>query len=607
MPLLPAFCVPRRCGACRFKLDDDEIIVLAKRDGFVVTGEPPFRSMMDEPYMLCVECNEGCSHSKDYEEHAMACHPGCLALVPLETESAFFEATSYQYQPPRVEDERRIRWLRRTWRSILSRKYVQLPVELCDHIAQYSLQPFAVLCGLALCETKSRHLASNHVSFSTKVWAGFTLFEGLAYILSLTNQQPTENRDTRVQLAFDPELAQPDTLMFLAEDHLGVRKVLFVPSSETPTVGNRPIKERPNIWWRAVVVLRPDSTVEGRFDGVTFRPSTCKPSPLSVLWSLPRPLTKKIRSAKIGGIHASDMPNVIRMAMFNCNDPAIIGYSVYRIHNFQSIHAHTRGEDTAFYQSNTSVFGVWQYMPVDSGEALVEIWKHQESLGVGETCLMFKTNKGRTALMGVWPLNPECNWTLLDRPSIRPGRIFYETSPSGIRWLGFETPPPTQGTRHSTFPAPQSVCPRWSLQNYYYTSAILDDITTVTPSWHQIEGISVITGLLFHSSNNAHTSCVGQVRLDSLGCPFEVSNPRELWLGFAFVVGGPCVVRATESRPSDAQSLTWLALPCQGLLEWWFSWRQCKIHHQGRESPPTCNVSPGLYRRFIAQQEAQSV
>ncbi len=201
--------------------------------------------------------------------------------------------------------------------------------------------------------------------------------------------------------------------------------------------------------------------------------------------------------------------------------------------------------------------------------------------------------------MGAWPLKPESNWTLLDRPSNQPGRIFYETSPFGVRLLGFETPPPKPGTERSTFPRPLSISPRWALEEYYYTSATIDDITMVTPSWYQIGEMSVITGLLFHHSN-AHTSCVGQVRLDSLGGPFEVGKSRELWLGFAStIMGGPCVIRATESLPSDAHSLTWLALPCRGLLEWWFSFRQCKVHHQERESPTTCCISPKQYRRLI--------
>lgn len=101
------------------------------------------------------------------------------------------------------------------------------------------------------------------------------------------------------------------------------------------------------------------------------------------MWSLPQPSTKKIRWTNLEKL---EKPDLIQISKVDCNDPAITGYSVYRTQNFESFHAHTQMEDTAFYRSNTSVFGVWQYMPVDNGEAVVEIWKHHDPL-IG-TCLM---------------------------------------------------------------------------------------------------------------------------------------------------------------------------------------------------------------------------
>lgn len=214
------------------------------------------------------------------------------------------------------------------------------------------------------------------------------------------------------------------------------------------------------------------------------------------------------------------------------------------------------------------------------------------------TLSQFKTNKGRIALMGEWPWKVWNNWTLLDQPSHRPGRIFYDTSPCGIRRLGFETPAPALSTEHSLFPRPLSKSPR-GREGYFYTSATLDGITMVTPSLHHIAGTPIITGLIFHHSNE-HTSCVGQVRLNSLGRRFDIDSC--LWLGFASTdIGGPSVIRATNS-PSSDDSLTLLALPCHGLLEWWFSFRQCKLHHQGRESPTICWESPGDCLRLAEQK-----
>ncbi|KAL2174926.1 uncharacterized protein P884DRAFT_207934 [Thermothelomyces heterothallicus CBS 202.75] len=584
----PGYCIPRRCGLCRFILDDGDTIVVVGRNGMVVSQEHPFRTVMDEDDMFCVKCGDGCPHDG---EQAAGCHPGCLALVPSESRSAFIKATSYRYQPPPAEDERRTRWLRLTWSSILRETY-RLPPELCYHIAQYCLRPFAVLRAVALWESSR---APSRISFSTKVWARYTLFEGVRYISFLTNKQPTEH-DPKVKLVFEPMSGPTDTTIFLGEDHLGVRELLSASSSETPT-----IKERPNIWWRSVAIPSSDPELESLVDGIKLRTLTREAESPTVLWPLPQRSTKEIRL--VGLERRDENPDLIRMSAFKCNDPAIIGYSVCHFHRFLSIHAHIAGEDTKFvYQSKPSIYAVWQYMPVDRDEAVVEIWKHYDHVS-RKTSLMFKTDKGRITLMGAWPSSLGSNWTLLDRPSKQPSRIFYDTYSAGIRLLGFAAPPPTPDSQRPELPTPLSTSPSFSQEDYYYTSAALDGITAVTPSLQQIGGTSVITGLLLHRSNE-HTSCVGQIRLDSLGCPLEVGTSQRLWLGFlSTTMGGYCMTRAATSRPTDIRALTWLALPFSGLLEWWFSYRQCRIHHEGQASPETCRVPAGQYRRWLEQRE----
>lgn len=60
---------------------------------------------------------------------------------------------------------------------------------------------------------------------------------------------------------------------------------------------------------------------------------------------------------------------------------------------FQSMHALTQGGDTSFYLPDTSAWDVWQYMPVDSGEVVVEIWMHDDHLD--GTCLMVMSSLTR--------------------------------------------------------------------------------------------------------------------------------------------------------------------------------------------------------------------
>jgi hypothetical protein len=63
----------------------------------------------------------------------------------------------------------------------------------------------------------------------------------------VTTEQPAED-NPRVKLVLEPMPSQADTTIFLNEDHLGVRQLLFASFSETPT-----FKERPSLWWRPVV------------------------------------------------------------------------------------------------------------------------------------------------------------------------------------------------------------------------------------------------------------------------------------------------------------------------------------------------------------------
>jgi len=108
-----------------------------------------------------------------------------------------------------------------------------------------------------------------------------------------------------------------------------------------------------------------------------------------------------------------------------------------------------------------------------------------------------------------------------------------------------------------------------------------------------------------HSTAPTHINLKGgrqprcqPLRVDPRGCP--CSGQRGA--GRSWLASRP---DRLMRMPGISAATTWLALPCRGLLEWWFSFRQCKIH-QGRESPLTCLDSPGQYRRLMEQRERQN-
>lgn len=229
---------------------------------------------------------------------------------------------------------------------------------------------------------------------------------------------------------------------------------------------------------------------------------------------------------------------------------------------------------------------LWLYVPIDQGDMVSEIWKRSGRLN-RQLALLFKTIRGR-----LYQLGPQqraswgpCTWTLLDHPSPEPVHISFDHSEVGIHKLAFETPAPRHNSTDPALPLPASTFPEsTSLQDYFYSSALLDDVVNVALSVHP--SVKKITGLLFHRSNGDQ-ACVGEIRLDCLQPPMQVSRLSELWLGFVSTSHGVYVEIARLSRPHRMPSAQWFRVPMRGLLEWWFSADQCKVYHSGRASPAT--------------------
>lgn len=116
-------------------------------------------------------------------------------------------------------------------------------------------------------------------------------------------------------------------------------------------------------------------------------------------------------------------------------------------------------------------------------------------------------------------------------------------------------------------------------------------MAAVTPCRCRMGGLRVTRGLLLHHAGGG-VSCVGEVRLHALGPRREVDGA--LWLGFGETpLEGPSVLEVATERPGPGpgpggrEGVVWFVLPCSGRLEWWFSFRQCRVYYEGRASPET--------------------
>lgn len=182
------------------------------------------------------------------------------------------------------------------------------------------------------------------------------------------------------------------------------------------------------------------------------------------------------------------------------------------------------------------------------------------------------------------------NWTLLyTSDGSSPSRMFFDVTPYGIHKLAFESPEP-QCHQIPAIPRPVSAYPESaSLDDYFYTSAALENVVEITPCEGKAAGSKQsIIGLLFRYADG-HQACVGQFRLDCAGTTLVVvgaASPR-LWLSFdkdddgrPFVSGvGVGVCRAPERESHDCLYVSW-----DGNLEWWFTYNQCKVYYKSQSS-----------------------
>lgn len=290
---------------------------------------------------------------------------------------------------------------------------------------------------------------------------------------------------------------------------------------------------------------------------------------------------------------SSRSPSQLRMTSLICNDPRTTAYSACWDCPILFIHTHNSREaeqGSALYNDVVARNreAVWLYMPRDEGEYISHIWKRSRSL-CRELALLVVTNKGRLMMFGPQP-HPSwrpCNWTLLHRSDGSSSRIFFDVSPHGIHKLAFDSPEPISHGQSPIIPTPLSPYPEsTSLEDYFYTFAALENVVEITPCEGKVAGKRSITGLLFRYADG-HQACVGQFRLDCAATPLVVGTSPKLWLSFDKKDGCPFVDGVGVSRPPKPESQECLHVSWDGKLEWWFSYRQCKLYYKGQSSVPT--------------------
>lgn len=169
------------------------------------------------------------------------------------------------------------------------------------------------------------------------------------------------------------------------------------------------------------------------------------------------------------------------------------------------------------------------------------------------------------------------------------GDVFFLHNREGVEELFFETLSPPVGEQ-LMFPEPENMPPEIDAREQlsFFTFANLSGVVHVRPCYLALKDHDVIKGLLL-VDKYGHRSSVGQIRPDKLSDSLDVTG-GVFHLGFVKGKSGFQAVRVQNTAPDEEDGLFWLACPTYGRLEWWFSWRNSQVYHDGRtideDDPP---------------------
>lgn len=152
------------------------------------------------------------------------------------------------FEPPLHQERARTSLMRDELASELGTT-LPLPMELLEDVAQRLLREYAVVMNSSFA---SRNAFESSVTLALPMIGQYIHFQGERYLSSLTNATV---RNTAY--------ASPKVI-YISEDHLGIRQVVLSDSSVSPI-----IPCVPGVWWKAILA---------RGDTLTFYSDVRDPS-----------------------------------------------------------------------------------------------------------------------------------------------------------------------------------------------------------------------------------------------------------------------------------------------------------------------------------------
>ncbi|EFY88702.1 hypothetical protein MAC_05320 [Metarhizium acridum CQMa 102] len=227
--------------------------------------------------------------------------------------------------------------------------------------------------------------------------------------------------------------------------------------------------------------------------------------------------------------------------------------------------------------------GHWLYLPVNDNEWISEVWVRSKALE--QSTLILVTNSKRTLVMEAHPRNSHrFSYELVAKLSNEPS-LFYLDLRSGLQEIRCGNEPPVQDpikTKPDLL-EPTSTYPQClPTEFFYFSTASLEDVSEIK----LCKDAQRISGVVLGYSDGREVS-LGWVHPDHLSSPMKVDDSLGMWLlvsetGLPLLTDIRLVTDIRLTVPM-AEAQKYFAVQWRGQLGWWFSVRQCQLHHEGEK------------------------
>ncbi|KAG8673851.1 hypothetical protein FPOAC2_07320 [Fusarium poae] len=591
-PPTPYYCITEaRCRLCQFSLQDGETIVADIGDNGVSCEFSFHRRTTFYDDELDIKLHMCLAKKCRSRTKAIVCfHSSCYEFRFRAITPAFLAATDYTFPPPLTEERRRTQYIRQSLTySLQQAKFWprEIPLELCAMVVSLLLQDCAALTSQEQVDRCNSDVATDvTLDLNRPIYATYVKIDGRSYIKAL-GDEPRNSTKGQLTIRLSPPIQdrKADKDIFVAKDHLGIRRIFFVSPRHVEQWCRTP-PSVPGAWWEHLPQCDIPSTMVFKTDGFKFRGIQGLQNK-SPAWQLP--VSTQPPLIDLLSLEApKECPNGLRMRFFDCNSPDAIGYFVATdgARTF-SVLSHKRGQEveTSLFKEIDSPICFWMYMPISEDEYLTDICRRAGHLilRIDTLGLTFTTNRGRTAVFGLYG-HASVNIQRVAAIPRRPSRIYYnQPDARGTRnadFIALENSDTTTQDNIPKMPVSVSPCPdTHGNEIWVHTSCNMRRLTGIQPCINTSASHRPVVGMLLYY-HDGHRESIGQFRLDWSIKPIAVGETDKLYIsGKRMKKSWGYVASVTTQAPLDRGVDCWLDVPQVGVLEWWFSSRHSVLFY----------------------------